>query len=243
MTSSIPNPPPAWPADRFLLLPGDGLLLARSSGEICHLDSTARHWIGPGTPDCTGEALEAAWPELAERIERLGSAMAGNGPLDQVVPRDGRQVLVRLFTTDDGVGVGLLAPRGSRSEEDPRLLLLEAVLREVRDAVFVTSAEPIDVPGPVILFANPAALAQTGYALPEVLGRSPRMFQCAATDPEARRVLREAMRHWQPVRQKILNQRRNGRRFWVEIDIAPIADAHGWISHWVSVQRDCEPPA
>ncbi|MCS5693545.1 PAS domain-containing protein [Cyanobium sp. FGCU-6] len=242
MPASITTPPSTWPADRFLLLPGDGLLLVRSSGEICHFDSTAREWMGPRTADCTGEALEAAWPELAERIERLGTALAGSGPLDLTVPRAGHPVAVRLFATDDGVGVGLLAPRGSRSEEDPRLLLLEAVLREVRDAVFVTSAEPIDVPGPLILFANPAALAQTGYALPEVLGRSPRLFQCDATDPKARRVLREAMRHWQPVRQKILNQRRNGRRFWVEIDIAPIADAHGWISHWVSVQRDCEPP-
>jgi PAS domain S-box-containing protein len=242
MPPSITTSPPAWPADRFLLLPGDGLLLVRASGEVCYIDSTARERMGPRTTDCTGDALEAAWPELAERIERLGSAMTASAPLDQAVPREGRLVTVRLFATDDGVGVGLLASRGSRSEEDPRLVLLEAVLREVRDAVIVTTAEPIDVPGPLILFANPAALAQTGYALPEVLGRSPRLFQCAATDPEARRVLREAMRHWQPVRQKILNQRRNGRRFWVEIDIAPIADAQGWISHWVSVQRDCEPP-
>lgn len=134
------------------MLPGDGLMLVRASGEICPLDSTARERMGPRTAD-------------------------GTGPLDQVVPREGRPVPVRLSTTDDGMGVGLLAPRGSRSEQDPR------------------------------------------------------------------RVLREAMRHWQPVRQKILNQRRNGRRFWVEIDIAPIADAEGWISPWVSVQRDCEPPA
>jgi hypothetical protein len=48
--------------------------------------------------------------------------------------------------------------------------------------------------------------------------------------------------HWQPIRQTVLNYRKNGSSFWVEIDITPLADSDGWYTFWVSVQRECKPP-
>ena len=37
---------------------------------------------------------------------------------------------------------------------------------------------------------------------------------------------------------ELRNYRRDGAPFWVELSIVPVADEHGWFTHWVSVQRD-----
>ena len=81
----------------------------------------------------------------------------------------------------------------------------QRILQHIRDAVIVTTAEPVDAPDPVIVYANPAALRQTGYRLSEVLGRNPRLFHGPDTDPAALRTLHEALRRWQPVRETVLN--------------------------------------
>jgi hypothetical protein len=67
------------------------------------------------------------------------------------------------------------------------------------------------------------------------------MFQGADTDPAALLTFHQAMRHWQAVRQTVLNYRKDGSPFWVEIDIAPLVDADGWYTYWVSVQREYQP--
>lgn len=119
----------------------------------------------------------------------------------------------------------------------------QSILEQLRDAVIVTTAEPVASPGPVIVYANRAALRQTGYRLEDVVGRSPRLFQGPHTDPEALRTFHEAIVHWQPVRQSVLNYRKKGSSFWVEIDITPLADTDGWYTFWVSVQRECRGPS
>lgn len=226
-------------ASGFLLLPSDGLILLRTDGRVCFLDSTARRLMGADTPDLTGRRLDAVWPELVSELEESSAELTIRGPLDREVRHRGRTLPLRLFRSDDGVGIALLADGRQTPPATPQLVLLEGILREVRDAVIVTTAEPIDPPGPVIVFANPAALEQTGYRLHEVLGRSPRLFQGVDTDPSARAVFRRAMQRWQPVRQRILNYTKAGEPFWVEINLAPIAAPDGWFSNWVSVQREC----
>ena len=37
---------------------------------------------------------------------------------------------------------------------------------------------------------------------------------------------------------ELLNYRKDGTTFWVELSIVPVADENGWFTHWVSVQRD-----
>ena len=39
----------------------------------------------------------------------------------------------------------------------------------------------------------------------------------------------------------VLNYRKNGTTFWVEIDIAPLEDRDGWYSYWASIQRESRP--
>jgi signal transduction histidine kinase len=50
--------------------------------------------------------------------------------------------------------------------------------------------------------------------------------------------IRSAMSDWQPIRIEVLNYTKSGQKFCSELSIVPIADATGWFTHWISIQRD-----
>ncbi|WP_299256888.1 EAL domain-containing protein [uncultured Kushneria sp.] len=119
-----------------------------------------------------------------------------------------------------------------------RLRLLESVAVHANDAILITEAEPIGLPGPRIVYCNAAFTRTTGYTEAEVLGKTPRILQNQRTDRRALDRLRAALEKWQPVELELLNERRDGSEFWVELSIVPVANERGWFTHWVSVQRD-----
>ena len=230
-------------SEDFLLLPGDGLILASGDGVVSYFDHRARELMGRDRGCRCGDGLDEVWPELAEVLEEHAIAAGRSGPVVTRVACGDRQRTLHLFRSDCGIGIVLLADRSdAHGACHQQLLMHQRILQHVRDAVIVTTAEPVAAPGPVIVYANPAALRQTGYRLGEVLGRSPRIFQGPDTDRAALRTLHQAIRHWQPARQKLLNYRKDGSTFWVEIDIAPLEDSDGWYTYWVSVQRECRGP-
>ncbi len=125
--------------------------------------------------------------------------------------------------------------RGSTTE---RLRLLESVVVHANDAVLITDAEPIDLPGPRIVYCNAAFERTTGFTEAEVLGKTPRLLQSVDTNRASLDRLKRALIRWRPVEVELLNTRKDGTEFWVELSIVPVANEAGWFTHWVSVQRD-----
>lgn len=119
-----------------------------------------------------------------------------------------------------------------------RLRILESVVTTANDAVVVTEPEPLDEPGPRIVYVNEAFTRMTGYAPAEVIGRTPRILQGVGTSPSTVRRIRAALERREPVRAELLNYRRDGSPFWVEISIAPVLDESGRVLQWTSVQRE-----
>ncbi len=119
-----------------------------------------------------------------------------------------------------------------------RLRLLESVAVHARDSIVITQAEPIDLPGPRIIYCNAAFTQATGYSAEEVIGLTPRLLQGPRTDPASRARLRRALAAWKPIEIEMINYRKDGTEFWVELSIVPVANEKGWYTHWVSVQRD-----
>jgi len=125
-----------------------------------------------------------------------------------------------------------------RREGDERLRLLESVVVTANDAVLITEAEPIDLPGPRIIYVNDAFTRMTGYSAEEVLGRTPRLLQGPLSSRVTLDRLRAALARWESITVEMCNYRKDGTEFWVEFSIVPVTNAHGWYTHWVSVQRD-----
>jgi PAS domain-containing protein len=83
---------------------------------------------------------------------------------------------VRVYPSASGISV-YAADITDRRRDEERRGLLETVVLEANDAVIITEAEPLDEPGPRILYVNPAFERLSGYSAAEVLGRSPRFLQ------------------------------------------------------------------
>ncbi|NQE34056.1 PAS domain S-box protein [Microcoleus asticus] len=134
--------------------------------------------------------------------------------------------------------VGTVTEITDRKARELQLRLLESAVTTTNDAVLITEAEPIDEPGPRILYVNPAFTRMTGYTLEEVLGKTPRFLQGEKTDRASLDRVRTALETWQPMRVDLINYRKDGTEFWIEMSIVPIADETGGFTHWVSVHRD-----
>ena len=116
--------------------------------------------------------------------------------------------------------------------------LLEVCVDQLNDAIVITEAEPINKPGPRIIWANKVFYERTGYTPNEVIGQSPRILQGPETDRATLDKLRTALEKWQSIRSELLNYRKDGSTYWNEFQIVPIANEKGWYTHWVSIQRD-----
>ena len=119
-----------------------------------------------------------------------------------------------------------------------RLRLLEAAVEKANDVIIITEAEPVNQPGPRIVYANAAFTKTTGYTAEEAIGQTPRMLQGPDTNQIVNDKIRRHLKKWKPVQVEVLNYCKDGTKFWAELSIFPIADEKGWYTHWVSVQRD-----
>ncbi|QQP89304.1 PAS domain S-box protein [Skermanella sp. TT6] len=106
------------------------------------------------------------------------------------------------------------------------------------DVIMVTETEPFAEPGPVITYVSPAFERLTGYPAEYAVGRSPRFLQGGGTDRAALARIRAALERRRPIREDLLNYRRDGTPFWIELAIHPITDARGRLRCFLSVLHD-----
>ena len=118
------------------------------------------------------------------------------------------------------------------------LHLLETSIARLNDVVLITEADPLDEPGPRIVFVNDAFERQTGYSRAEVLGKSPRLLHGPKTLRSELDRIKAALKKGDPVRVELINYTKSGVEYWTELDIAPAAYVNGGFTHSVAVSRD-----
>ena len=88
-----------------------------------------------------------------------------------------------------------------------------------------------------ILFANKAFCAMTGYALEEVLGKTPGFLKSGKHDADFFTELWDTIlagRVWQG---EFINRRKDGTLYNEEMTITPIRETDGEISHFIAVKK------
>ena len=112
------------------------------------------------------------------------------------------------------------------------------IIDEAHDVIVVTKATPIAAPGPEIVYVNKAFTELTGYSFDEAVGGDPRMLQSVDTDPETKAKIRRSLRKQEPVRVTIKNYSKTGESYWLEMNILPLKDAAGKVTHFAAIERD-----
>jgi PAS domain S-box-containing protein len=110
-----------------------------------------------------------------------------------------------------------------------------AAVEKTRMPMVVTDPRKPDNP---IVFANPAFLQMTGYAVEEVVGNNCRFLQGPETDPATVAEMRQAIRERRDVALEILNYRKNGSTFWNALFVSPVFDANGELVYFFGSQLD-----
>ena len=111
--------------------------------------------------------------------------------------------------------------------------LLARVARETTNAVLLT-----DTHGR-IEWVNEGFTRISGYTLQESLGEKPgHLLQCPQTDPQTVARLRSAISALRPCKAEILNRAKDGRLYWLEIEIQPLFDATGRHTGFMAIESD-----
>jgi two-component system cell cycle sensor histidine kinase/response regulator CckA len=191
---------------------------------------------------------EAIPAEDRERVftlfSSLGSGASSASTEFQISHPDGavRWIYGRGFPVRDATGkvvrlTGIASDITERKRTEETLRLLSSAVEQSKESIVITDTE-LDLPGPKILFVNPAFTKMTGYSAEEVMGKTPRILQGPRTDKAMLSRLRKNLERGEVFEGEAINYRKDGTEFDVEWQIAPIRNASGKTTHFVAIQHD-----
>jgi len=153
-----------------------------------------------------------------------------------------KYVLSRNFVIYDSNNIpmriiGALEDISKRKEEEHWSKLLESVVINTTDGVVITNAE-LGKQGPKIMYVNTAFIAMTGYSKEELVGRTPKVFTEHKVNKPALKKLYRAIKKNMPCDIEVVDVNKSGQEYWVSMNVSPVADSTGKVTHWISIQRD-----
>lgn len=117
------------------------------------------------------------------------------------------------------------------SQEQSRKLAMVAARTD--NAVIITDSDGR------VEWVNDGFARMTGYTLAEVVGRTPgSVLQGPETDVQVVQRIRENLRRDQGFEEEILNYAKDGRPYWVSIEVQPIRDEVGQTIQFMGIERD-----
>jgi PAS domain S-box-containing protein len=119
-----------------------------------------------------------------------------------------------------------------RVEAEQSLRKLSQAVAQSPESIIITDRNS------VIEYVNAACLESTGYSEAELIGQNPRIFNSGQTAREVYTRLWETLSQGKPWAGQFCNQRKDGQIFYEHVRIAPIRDAAGEVTHYVSVKED-----
>lgn len=115
------------------------------------------------------------------------------------------------------------------------LRLRERAIEASMNAVIIVDCVHGDL---AIVYANQAFERITGYGLDEIAGRNPRFLHGDDHAQPGLDEIRTAVFDRQPGRGIFRNQRKDGSKYWADLNIAPVCDETGSCTHFVGIQYD-----
>ncbi|MDI7222305.1 ATP-binding protein [Leptospira santarosai] len=115
--------------------------------------------------------------------------------------------------------------------------LYEILVHQISDSILVTDAQ-LELPGPKIIFVNPAFCKMTGYSKVDLVGQTPRILQGPLTNRKTMRDLKRSLTQGKDFSGETINYKKDGNPYNVEWHISAIRDSLGKILCFISIQRD-----
>gem|GEM_PF-6872185 len=226
----------------IFLLDAEGYIASWNEGAARLKGYTAAEIIGGHCSVCyTPEDISMGKPALALK---QAEATGRHEEERWVMRKDGTRFWADVLITavkDEGGGlrgfVDFTRDITERQRAEESLRLFASAIEQVNEAITITMPE-LELPGPRIIFVNPAFTRMTGYTAEEVTGKTPRILQGPKTDRAVLDRLSEKLRRGEVFEGVAINYRKDGSEFYLEWRVDPIKNERGEVTHFVAVQRD-----
>lgn len=127
---------------------------------------------------------------------------------------------------------GIMRDISKRKADEVEIRKLSRAIEQSSSMVIITD------PQGSIEYINPKFCSVSGYALEEVIGRSPRFLQSGETSAGEYQQLWSKLKQGEEWHGVFCNSKKNGEQFWTLASITPLLDDHGRISHYLAVEED-----
>ncbi|MEZ3143365.1 PAS domain-containing protein [Halobaculum sp. MBLA0143] len=232
--------------ERLVELTPETILLVRD-GEIVYANETGAELLGFDDGDTLrGERVtEFVVPDDRPALETALETVDRDGRLSEYLEvtlstATGRELpaeVAGVTVTYEGVPTAqfLVRDLSEQRRRRQRLTLMSRAVEAAAQGITVADARRPDEP---LVYANEAFERLTGYDRQGVLGRNCRFLQGEGTDPETVARLRQAIDDERPVSVELLNYRKDGTPFWNRLDVVPIRNDGGEVTHYLGLQQD-----
>ncbi len=225
------------------------IVIIDSQGRITMVNARAENLFGYARDELIGQPLEMLLPERYREIHTRHRAefvahprIRPMGTNLHLVGRrkDGSEFPIEVglsyIETENGLlAMSFILDVTERKIAEEGLRLTQRAIESAANGIVIADAQQPDMP---IIYVNPAFERISGYSRDEVLGRNCRFLQGSDRDQPALETLRAAIKAGRPCQVTLRNYKKDGTLFWNELDIAPVYDEEGRLTHFVGIQND-----
>lgn len=115
---------------------------------------------------------------------------------------------------------------------------VDLLTRAIENAPFSCAIADLNKPDNALIYVNQSFLDLTGFSRDEVLGKNCRFLQCEQTNHETVKEIRESIQNRESIVTELLNERKDGTRFWNRLYLSPIYVEDQQATHYLSMQRN-----
>ncbi|MDY6940565.1 MAG: PAS domain S-box protein [Cyanobacteriota bacterium] len=177
---------------------------------------------------------------VAEVMKELPKGTGGHYTVNENITKDGRCIVCewhnQQLVDSQGQIVGVFSmvlDITDRKQAEVELAKLSLVASQTDSAVVITDRHGLTE------WVNDSFVRISGYTLEEVRGKKPGdLLQGPQTDPQTVESIREALHTRTPFQGEILNYDKQGRSYWLWLNINPIFDSNGELINFVAIESD-----
>ncbi|MBD1823381.1 EAL domain-containing protein [Cyanobacteria bacterium FACHB-DQ100] len=228
----------------------DGVVITDLQDQVLYVNSRLAKLVGCSAAEMVGKPAHdffheiEGWRDFQDAAEPQPFYGWKEGQLRR---KDGRKFWAEVNVTqlEDAAGSAtatLITVKDitERKWLEEYLRLLESVVVNANEIVMISQTEEA-VADPLslrIIYVNDAFSRTTGYSSGEAIGKSALVLLGEKTSMAEVNRIRTALRSYQPVRAEVVLYRKNGTHFWVDVNMVPIRNEQGQVTHFVSVMRE-----
>ncbi|KAA5542639.1 PAS domain-containing protein [Roseiconus nitratireducens] len=222
----------------------DLFVLADARGKMLYVNPVVTTLLGYQSDDLVGQSLAVIDQSMNNsRVSQMLSQCESTGiaPFESRLRRqDDEEIFVEISVSSVSFGsqqflFATMRDLTARRRDEQQLRLQYKAIESAVNGILICDVRQHDCP---IIYANPGFYEMTGYSPEETLGKNCRFLQGERTDRQKVAELRESIHEGKRCVVTLLNYRKDGSPFWNELQLTPVHEGDGTLTHFVGVQHD-----